>query len=75
VLPGETIRSGAAEQCSGCKVMLVEEVLSSAAGYYIGTFCNCGPYSRESDYYPTHEAAKAALDTWTVSYRDNPEVR
>lgn len=68
MLPGETILSGANPRC--CGKLLRFEVLSSAAGYYIGTFCpNCGPYSRESFYYPTQEAAQQALDTDTVEYR------
>jgi hypothetical protein len=71
---GETIRTGAAERCRACEVMLVEEVHMSPAGYYIGTWCNCGPYSRESDYYPDRESAQKALDSWSVSYRDNPET-
>jgi len=51
MLPRETLGNGAAKNCPDCKVRLVPEVLSSAAGYYIGTRCDCGPYSRESDYY------------------------
>ena len=35
----------------------------SAAGYYIGTYCGCGPYSRESGYYLTRELAQADLDS------------
>lgn len=34
-----------------------------SGGYYIGTFCGCGPYSRESGYYRTRELAQADLDT------------
>ena len=43
-------------------------VLQSAAGYYIGRtywddeFEFEGPYSRESGYYPTQDAAAAALN-------------
>lgn len=62
VLPGETISTGANPICPDCHVKLVLEVLKSPAGYYIGTMCNCGPYSRESDYYKTGEEAKFALD-------------
>jgi hypothetical protein len=39
------------------------EVLRSAAGYYIGTQCECGPYSRESGYYRTYEEAESALNS------------
>jgi len=37
------------------------DAYESHAGFYIGTFCGCGPYSRESGYYPTLEAATAAF--------------
>jgi hypothetical protein len=36
-------------------------VLKSAAGYYIGRFCDCGPYSRDSGYFNTSEDAEAML--------------
>lgn len=61
MLPGETILSGASPVC--CGVRLPFKVLRSAAGYYIGTFCDaCGPYSRETGYYPTREDAQRELD-------------
>ena len=41
------------------------EVLHSAAGYYIGTFCKDGPNCRVSNYYKTEKQAKVALDTAT----------
>lgn len=69
MLPGETIRSGASDVCSECRVKLVERVLYSPAGYYIGTQCTCGPYSRESHYYRTQEAAQSALLNNQVNYR------
>lgn len=57
-------------KCEDCGVEMEEEVLRSAAGYYIGTQCNCGPYGRGSHYYPTREAAQADLDAQTVNRRD-----
>ena len=61
-LVGETIATGASPQCCGKTLEL--KVLSSAAGYYIGTFCDkCGPYSRESGYFPNRGAAQSALDS------------
>ncbi len=63
MLPGETIASGAASTCPECGTVLELQVLRSAAGYYIGTACACGPYSRESGYYPTREKAANALET------------
>jgi hypothetical protein len=61
MLKGETILSGGPTVCSECKVRPQLRVCHSNAGYYIGTMCNCGPYSRESDYYPTYVAADVAF--------------
>ena len=61
MIPGETIATGAADTCSDCGVTPRLQVCRSAAGYYIGTYCNCGPYSRESDYFDTRELADAEL--------------
>jgi len=62
-LPGECVNA-TQTVCYECQAVLDIEVLRSAAGYYIGFFCpDCGPYSRESGYYPTYEKAKRALDS------------
>jgi len=61
MIPGETIATGAPPTCLDCCTTLVPEVHKSPAGYYVGTYCQCGPYSRESDYYTTRELAEAAL--------------
>ena len=38
------------------------EVLMSGGGYYIGRFCNCGPYSREyPEYFVTRVQAEDML--------------
>ena len=63
MIAGETILSGAPDTCEDCKVKLELRVLSSPVGYYIGTMCDCGSYSRESDYYRTRELAQKDLDT------------
>ena len=60
-LPGETLATGAPPTCEDCEVAVTPEVQSSAAGYYVGTYCECGPYSRESGYYPTREKAEVVL--------------
>lgn len=60
-LPNETIATGADPRCPDCQTMPKIIAHRSAAGFYIGTWCRCGPYSRESGYYPTREAAEAAL--------------
>lgn len=45
---------------SGARLPL--RVLKSAAGFYIGTISDEGPFSRESEeYWPTAEAAETAL--------------
>ena len=61
MFPGETIATGAASTCEDCNKKMKNEVMFSAAGHYIGTWCKCGPYSRESGYYDTRELAEAAL--------------
>jgi len=46
-------------KCISCGRRLDVEVLHSAAGYYIGTWCDfCGPHSRESDYFKTELQAR-----------------
>ena len=61
MLPGETILSGGPSTCEDCGVTPKFQVCRSAAGYYVGTMCLCGPFSRESCYFRTHEDAKVAL--------------
>lgn len=65
-MPGETINLGAPSTCEDCGVHVQLEVLRGNAGAYIGTQCNCGPYSRESGYYDSMADARADLetDTW-----------
>jgi hypothetical protein len=62
-LPGETIALGAPDTCPSCGTQLKLRVLRSGGGYYIGTMCCCGPYSRESGYYRTREEAQDELDS------------
>lgn len=61
MLPGETLQSGAPARCPTCKTDLVVGVQRSAGGWYIGTVCQCGPYTRESGYYRTEHDAQTAL--------------
>jgi hypothetical protein len=45
-----------------CGEDLPLKVCQSAAGFYLGHVCNkCGPYSRETGYFPTREIAEAEL--------------
>lgn len=64
MIHGETIASGASAHCQKCEKTLHLEVLRSNA-FYIGAQCYCGPYSRESGYYPTAKAAEEALTKGT----------
>ncbi|MEA3482109.1 MAG: hypothetical protein U9R65_09090 [Pseudomonadota bacterium] len=49
------------------------QVLRSAAGHYIGTFDDDDPVSRESvEYFPSHEAARHALETGAWTQRQYP---
>jgi len=59
-LPGEASHPS---KCSECGEPITMEVLSSNAGFYIGTMCCEGPISRESGYYPSRDRASAALST------------
>jgi len=61
-IPGETIATGAARTCSECGVTPELNVYFTPAGYYIGTYCDCGPYSRESEYYKSRKEALDALE-------------
>lgn len=61
MIPGETIIDSGVEQCADCGAALKLSVCKSAAGWYLGTMCYCGPYSRESDYYASEEEARADL--------------
>ncbi len=51
--------SGAVCDC-GEELPLIK--ILCAAGYYLGYFCpDCGPYSRETGYFPTREQAEKQL--------------
>ena len=69
MLPGETINSGASPVCPDCNKHLEFRVLKSGGGWYIGTACCCGPYSRESGYYDSEESAQSALKNNTYERR------
>lgn len=48
--------------CDDCVEEMELSVCQSAAGFYLGFWCNtCGPYDRVSDYFGTREEADAAL--------------
>jgi len=49
-------------KCEDCGDTLKPQILHTCA-YYIGTQCQCGPNSRESDYFKTHAEAQKVLDS------------
>lgn len=63
MMQGETMMTGAGKVCRDCNEIPLWGVYRSAAGYYVGTYCGCGPYSRESDYFSNDIAAKALLES------------
>lgn len=62
-LPGETVSTGAPIVCRDCGQNATIGVYYSAAGHYVGYYCGCGPYSRESGYYKSRNQAQRALDS------------
>jgi hypothetical protein len=63
---------GSAECCEKDK-NLKYQVLQSPKGYYLGTACTIhGPWSRESDYFQTHEEAQTALDAFCKTLPPTP---
>lgn len=67
MLPGECVGTDDVVCEDGHEpITLKLSVQHSAAGYYLGFFCpQCGPYSRESDYFRKREDAEAALASET----------
>jgi hypothetical protein len=54
-------------------VKLELQVLDSPVGFYLGTLEDGLPYSQESiEYWPTKEAAQAALETGTWTQKPAP---
>jgi hypothetical protein len=50
--------------CDECGEPMPLDVHMSAAGYYLGRMCMCGPYSRESGYFKTREDAEEELEMY-----------
>lgn len=69
MLPGETLNSGAPKTCPECGVTVELAPYQSNAGWYLGSYCNCGPYSRESEYYDTREELEEAIKNNRVRMR------
>ena len=70
VLQGETVYRGAPEKCEDCGTELELQILITS-GYYVGTQCLCGPYSRETEYYETREEAEQVLNGIALGEREN----
>lgn len=72
------MRSPIAEACSEPQNYSDLCVMSSAAGYFIGTYYKdprynwAEPGSRDSEYFATREAAQAALANGTWTQREHP---
>lgn len=67
MIEGETLATGAREVCSECRMRVEPDVYLSGAGFYIGTRCLCGPYTRESGYYRSEVEAQNALEQKSYS--------
>ena len=51
--------------CADCGTKMPLQVCESAAGYYLGYWCDeCGPRSRETGYFRTYEEANTELAEW-----------
>lgn len=50
--------------------LLPLEVCYSAAGFYLGTYCNEQPFSRESEYFLSRDTATRALQSGEWTQRD-----
>ena len=61
MLPGETLSNGAPWTCPGCGKKVNLHVCVSQAGYYVGSWCMCGPYTRETEYLDTPVEAERYL--------------
>lgn len=48
--------------CTDCGEPMPLIPLQSAAGWYAGRACNCGPYSRESGYFRSREEVQRYID-------------
>ena len=69
LLPKESVRSKAIDDCDECSGPLEFRICSSLAGYYVGIFCgDRGPYTRESEYYRSKQDLERDLRSNTVRW-------
>ena len=64
MFPGETISTGAPPTCTECKEAPELKVYQSPGSlmFYLGTYCSCGPYSWESEYFKDRSEAEKVLE-------------
>jgi len=55
--------------CEKCDVDMYLIVCCSAAGYYLGRMCCCGPHSRSTGYYKMFNEAELAMITKDATWR------
>lgn len=58
----ETIHLGAPKVCPECKTKAKLTTLKGIEGYYVGSTCLCGIYTRETIYTDIHTAAQMLED-------------
>jgi len=75
MFPRETILTGAPKSCKQCDYIFEFQVMSSPAGYYVGTSCLCGPYTRETGYFKTPVEAQNAVDLIKAGDLLNPRAK
>lgn len=70
MLPGECVGAGGYRCEDGHEpIDLKLQVLSSGGGHYVGYFCpQCGPISRESNYFKTNAEADIELQLIVASH-------
>ncbi|HZW82066.1 MAG TPA: hypothetical protein VFF14_01415 [Candidatus Deferrimicrobium sp.] len=65
--PIEGVRRELVIPCDECGQDLPLTVLSVNGNHYIGRFCQeCGPYSRETEFYKTSDEAEKDLVLYTL---------
>ena len=62
-------------KCEDCGEDMPLSILKSAAGFYLGRQCSCGPYSRDSGYFKTEEEAKKALEGISDKLSGKEEIK
>lgn len=74
-LPLETLATGAPPICPECGVdaFFALGVYTTGGGYYVGSACECGPYTRESIYFFDWDMADAVAEVCRVAVSSEPD--